>query len=109
MAENEVDYDVFQLTSAQLAVATAEGADIEIVKPMKRVGAITVIALPVEAIGKVHMRWGNGKFFQLRAEGYPHLRIPARTDGAYLKIDAGIVTTDILQLQVGFAVLADPV
>lgn len=74
---------------------------VEIVQNGKAIAAVTVLQLPVAAVGHVFLRFGpSGDRIIMRQEAITFGRNPARTNGLYLDTDAGMAGILILMIGV---------
>lgn len=63
------------------------------------IAAVTVIELPVVAVGKVELHFGpSGDGIPLRQEAVPWYRTPARGDGLFLTVAAGLGAVTLILL-----------
>jgi len=98
--EYDSDYSVLNIDLATVAGKIKN----EIVQNGKPIAAVTVVALPVAAVGLVYLRFGeNGDPIPLRQEALTIGRSPARTNGLYLDVATG--QTGTLTLLIGLDVL----
>jgi hypothetical protein len=97
--EYENDYNVLELDIGSAAFVGKVAT--EIVQNGKPIGAVTILQLPVGAVGHVFIRFGpRGDRIILRQEALTFGRNPARTNGLYLDVDAGQAGTLILLIGV---------
>lgn len=76
----------------------------EIYPPGNPIAAVTIVELPAVAVGKVQLHFGQqGDGIPIRQEAFTWSRTPARDDGLYLTIDAGLGAV-VLILVVGIDV-----
>lgn len=91
------DYDVMDIDLSTLA----NKGRVKIYDTGIPIGAVTIVELPVAAVGKVRLAWSDtAKSFQLRQEALPILRSPARSQGLFLEVAAGVAGN--LELIIGF-------
>lgn len=94
--EYDSDYSVIPTDLATVAGKK----QFELVQAGRPVGAVTILELPVAAVGHVYLRFGvNGDPIPLRQEALTFFRQPARNNGVFLDCDPAIA--GILKVMVG--------
>lgn len=95
--EFDNDYDVLELDLADPKYVGNQ--KVEIVQNGKSVAAVTILQLPVAAVGHVFIRFGpSGKRIILRQEAITFGRSPARSNGLYLDVDPAMAGTLIIMI-----------
>jgi hypothetical protein len=100
--EYDSDYSVLRIDLSTLAGQNRQ----EVVQSGRPIAAVTIVQLPVGAVGLVQLHFGEqGDGIPLRQEALTIGRSPARNTGLYLTVAAG--QTGILILMIGIDLLVN--